>query len=108
MDEEEMTYVEGGKYYSAKKCKDIICGLLMTPATFLAAASTAAVIAKVTKYASKVGGVLGTILGMAAGCVAGAMARVAYGLGYGAVSGDGVYINSTPAPWYCFVEVTFK
>ena len=105
MDEEEMTYVEGGAYYSGKDCRQICAALVGSGAAMILAAGTAAIASKIFKYASVIGGVLGKVISAVVGLAIAGLCKIAYGLGYGAVSGRGVNISACPWPWESFVLV---
>lgn len=73
MDEEEMTYTDGGTFLSKSKCRDIICGLGMNPSTFVAVALTVALatklVNKITRYCGALASVVSWCLRYAGACV---------------------------------------
>jgi len=105
IDSEEMTYVDGGQYFSGRDCTNFCIGLGISGAGLIAAAGTAAIASKIFQYAKNLGGFWGGLIIAIGGVVVSALGRVAYGIGYGATSGRGVYIETTPWPWECFVNV---
>jgi hypothetical protein len=107
MDAEEMTYVEGGAYLSAKECDNVVLALGMASgAALMAAAGTAAVVVKVVGWASSVGGPLGWIVKGVLGLAGAAVGKIAYAIGYGAVKNTGITINASAAPWEAFVKIS--
>ena len=106
--EEEMTYVDGGAYFSASECRNICLALCVTGSGLMAAAATAAIVSKVVRWAKGAGGFIGWLVGGLVSVAAGAIGKIAYGIGYSAVSGRGVTIDGSPAPWDCFVSVNWN
>lgn len=65
LEEEEMLYLEGGKYFSNSQCKNLVLALGMNPYTFASIATYATIALKVARYAKAIGGVWGFVLGAA-------------------------------------------
>ena len=99
LNENEMSYVDGGKYFSAKQCKGVCAAIGMSPAALVAAAGTATVVSKVIKYGKVVGGPVGWAIGGVAAAGASAVSKVAWGFGKGAVSNKGVNISFSTYIW---------
>lgn len=92
LDQEEMTYLDGGAYLSGSKCRSICAAIAISPGALIAGAASAAVVSKVVKWAKVTGGPVGWIVGTAAGYATGFVSKVAYGIGKGALSGKGLSI----------------
>lgn len=78
----------------------------MSPGTFLAAATGAAVTAKVLKWV-KAGGIAGFVVGAVGAVLAGAIGRVAWCIGYGALN-KGADIKASPYPWEAFISASVR
>ena len=112
VNEEEMSYVDGGATYSASQCRDFVAALgLCSGQALMAVAAGAAVVAKLKKLFSTfsvLGGPLTWILNIAVGLIATAAGKILYGIGYCAASGKTLTISATAAPWDAFVNVSWK
>ena len=58
LEQDEMMYLDGGKYLSRADCRYICAALAMNPGTFMALASAAVIVNKLTKF-FKAGGAAG-------------------------------------------------
>ncbi|MBR2674073.1 MAG: hypothetical protein IKE52_01255 [Mogibacterium sp.] len=94
MNNDEMRYVEGGKYYSKKTCKKVFSSvatvMAISPLSVVAGAYTVMTIAKVIiQCAGKVGGLLGMVLSGIGSWAASQLYHMVMGLAKGAI-GNGV------------------
>lgn len=109
MSEDEMTYVEGGKVYTASQCRNFVCALgFCSGSALMAVAFGAAIAKKVLNIAGRLGGPVAWIIKTAGALLLTALGKIAYGIGYSAVSGKKLVINASPAPWDAFVSVGWK
>lgn len=106
LEQDEMMYLDGGKYLSRADCRYICAALAMNPGTFMALASAAVIVNKLTKF-FKAGGTAGFLVGAAAGVLAHAISRIAWCIGYGALN-RGCDIGGNPYPWDGFISATVR
>ncbi len=112
VDEEEMTYVDGGATFSSNQCKNFVAALgLCSGQALIAIAAGAVAVTKLKKLFSTfsvLGGPLTFILNLAIGVIATAAGKVLYGIGYCAAFNKTLTVNGTAAPWDAFVDVSWS
>lgn len=87
MNEEEMTYVEGGKYISKSDCINGLCAIGMNPSTFIAATLTFTLAKKlIQKISSTLGGFFGWVVGLVLGWAGSQLIAFGVGLARGALN----------------------
>lgn len=86
MQEEEMRYLDGGKYFSRKACRSVFTAMAINPTSVVAGAFAVYSIAKlVIKCAGTIGGILGVVIKGVGTWAAGQLYQMTMGLAKGAL-----------------------